>query len=64
MTDSWILSQPRFEFLPARETEERADHYYEMVGLHLYIFNRVESTEQWRQRMLGPQEASSMGAPR
>ena len=64
MTDSWILSQPRFEFLPAREKEERADHYYEMVGLHLYTFNQVENTEQWRQRMLGLQKASGTGARR
>jgi methylenetetrahydrofolate reductase (NADPH) len=40
------------------------DRHYDIVGLHLYTFNQVESTEQWRQRMLGPQEASGTGAPR
>jgi methylenetetrahydrofolate reductase (NADPH) len=41
-----------------------SDELYDIVGLHLYTFNQVESTEQWRHRMLGPQEASGAGAPR
>lgn len=40
------------------------DHHYDIVGLHLYTFNQVESTVQWRQRMLGPQKTSGTGAPR
>ena len=40
------------------------DEHYDIVGLHLYTFNQVESTAQWRQRMLGSQEASGTGAPR
>ena len=38
------------------------DERYNVAGLHLYTFNQVESTEQWRQRMLGPQEATGAGA--
>ena len=38
------------------------DEHYDIAGLHLYTFNQVENTEQWRQRMLGPQEASGAGA--
>src|SRR5215211_8562447 len=30
------------------------DEHYDIAGLHLYTFNQVESTAQWRQRMLGP----------
>src|SRR5215210_5989098 len=40
------------------------DEHYDIVGLHLYTFNQVESTEQWRQRMLDPKKASDTGAPR
>jgi methylenetetrahydrofolate reductase (NADPH) len=40
------------------------DEYYDIAGLHLYTFNQVESTEQWRQRMLGPQGATGAGALR
>jgi hypothetical protein len=40
------------------------DAHYDIAGLHLYTFNQVESTEQWRQRMLGPQKASGKGAAR
>jgi methylenetetrahydrofolate reductase (NADPH) len=41
------------------------DHHYDIVGLHLYTFNQVESTEQWRQGMLGQKETSgTRGAPR
>ncbi len=40
------------------------DEHYDIVGLHLYTFNQVESTAQWRQRMLGYQETSGTGAPR
>ena len=64
MTDSEILSRPRFEILPTRGAEEQADHYYDIVGLHLYTFNQVEGKEQWRQGMLGPKKASGAGAPR
>jgi len=38
------------------------DEHYDIAGLHLYTFNQVENTEQWRQRMLGPREASGAGA--
>jgi methylenetetrahydrofolate reductase (NADPH) len=38
------------------------DRHYDIAGLHLYTFNQVESTEQWRQWMLGPQKASGAGA--
>jgi len=38
------------------------DRHYDIAGLHLYTFNQVERTEQWRQRMLGPQKASGAGA--
>ena len=64
MTNAEILSRPRFEILPTRGAEEQADHYYDIVGLHLYTFNQVEGTEQWRQRMLGPKEVSGTGALR
>jgi methylenetetrahydrofolate reductase (NADPH) len=40
------------------------DKHYDIAGLHLYTFNQVQSTEQWRQRMMGPQKASGTGAPR
>ena len=40
------------------------DKHYDIAGLHLYTFNQVEGTEQWRQGMLGPQKASGTGAPR
>jgi hypothetical protein len=64
MTNSEILSRPRYEILPTRGAEEQADHYYDIVGLHLYTFNHVEGTEQWRQRMLGPKKSSGIGALR
>jgi methylenetetrahydrofolate reductase (NADPH) len=38
------------------------DEHYDIVGLHLYTFNQVEGTEQWRQRMLGLKKASGTGA--
>jgi len=38
------------------------DEHYDIVGLHLYTFNQVESTARGRQRMLGPQKASGTGA--
>jgi len=41
-----------------------SDEHYDIVGLHLYTFNQVEGTEQWRQRMLGPKKASGTGALR
>jgi len=40
------------------------DEHHDIVGLHLYTFNQVESTAQWRQRMLGPRKASGTGAVR
>ena len=40
------------------------DEHYDIAGLHLYTFNQVESTEQWRQRMLGSEKARGTGAPR
>ena len=64
MTNAEILSRPRFEILPTRGAEEQADHYFDIVGLHLYTFNQVEETEQWRQRMLGSKEVSGTGALR
>jgi methylenetetrahydrofolate reductase (NADPH) len=39
------------------------DEHYDIAGLHLYTFNQVESTAQWRQRMLGPQKVNGPGAP-
>jgi hypothetical protein len=62
MTDSEILSRSRFEILPTRGAEQQADHHYDIKGLHLYTFDQVESTDQWRQRMLGPKKASGTGA--
>jgi len=38
-----------------------SDHHYDIVGLHLYTFNQVETTEQWRQGMLGQKKASGTG---
>jgi len=32
------------------------DKDYDIAGLHIYTFNQVESTERWRQRMLGLEE--------
>jgi methylenetetrahydrofolate reductase (NADPH) len=53
-------------YSPGRLVERLApyagDKHYDLVGLHLYTLNHVEGTDKWRQRMLGPQEAS--GAPR
>jgi methylenetetrahydrofolate reductase (NADPH) len=40
------------------------DKHYDIAGLHLYTFNQVQSTEQWRQRMIGAQKASGTGARR
>jgi methylenetetrahydrofolate reductase (NADPH) len=40
------------------------DAHYDLAGVHLYTFNQVESTERWRQRMLGPKRASGTGASR
>jgi methylenetetrahydrofolate reductase (NADPH) len=40
------------------------DEHYDIVGLHLYTFNQVESTERWRQGMLGLQKASGAGTRR
>jgi len=64
MSNSERLSRPRFEILPTRRAEEQADHHYYIAGIHRYTFNQVEGTEQWRQSMLGPQDASGEGAPR
>ncbi len=41
-----------------------SDEHHDIAGLHLYTFNQVEGTEQWRQRMLGRQGVSGAGAPR
>jgi methylenetetrahydrofolate reductase (NADPH) len=40
------------------------DRHYDIAGLHLYTFNQVEGTEQWRQRMLASEKASGTGAAR
>ena len=40
------------------------DEHYDIAGLHLYTFNQVEETEQWRQRMLGTKKVSGTGALR
>jgi methylenetetrahydrofolate reductase (NADPH) len=40
------------------------DEHYDIAGLHLYTFNQVEGTEQWRQRMLGTKKVSGTGALR
>lgn len=40
------------------------DKHYDIAELHLYTFNQVKGTEQWRQGMLGPKKASRAGAPR
>lgn len=40
------------------------DKHYGVAGLHLYTFNQVESTEEWRQRMLGLEKISGTGVPR
>ena len=40
------------------------DRRYDIAGLHLYTFNQVESTAQWRQRMLGPKKSSGTGPSR
>jgi methylenetetrahydrofolate reductase (NADPH) len=37
------------------------DEHYGIAGLHLYTFNSVESTEQWRQRTLGFEQTSGVG---
>ena len=51
--------------LVERVTPYAGDHHYDIVGLHLYTFNQVESTEQRRQGMLAQKKASGTGgAPR
>ena len=40
------------------------DEQYDNAGLHLYTFSQVESTAQWRRRMLGPEKAGGAGVPR
>jgi methylenetetrahydrofolate reductase (NADPH) len=40
------------------------DEHYGIAGLHLYTFNQVESTQEWRQRMLGLEKTSGAGVPR
>jgi methylenetetrahydrofolate reductase (NADPH) len=52
------------EELVERLAPYAGDIHYDIVGLHLYTFNQVEGTEQWRQGMLCPQKASGTGAPR
>jgi methylenetetrahydrofolate reductase (NADPH) len=52
------------EELVERLAPYAGDEHYDIVGLHLYTFNQVESTARWRQRMLGLQKTSGTGAPR
>jgi methylenetetrahydrofolate reductase (NADPH) len=56
------------DYSPDRLVERLApyagDEHYDIVGLHLYTFNQVEGTEQWRQRMLGSKKASGTGVLR
>jgi methylenetetrahydrofolate reductase (NADPH) len=40
------------------------DERYGIAGLHLYTFNQVGSTEEWRQGMLGLEKISGTGIPR
>ncbi len=40
------------------------DEHYDIAGVHLYTFNQVEGTEEWRQRMLGLEKISGAGVPR
>ena len=40
------------------------DEHYGIAGLHLYTFNQVESTQEWRQRMLGLEKTGGTGVPR
>ena len=40
------------------------DGHYGVAGLHLYTFNQVQITEEWRQRMLGLEKTSGAGVPR
>ena len=40
------------------------DRDYNIAGFHIYTFNQVQSTEKWRQKMLGFERAdSAAGAP-
>jgi methylenetetrahydrofolate reductase (NADPH) len=41
-----------------RLTPYAGDEHYGIAGLHLYTFNQVQSTEEWRQRMLGLEKTS------
>jgi methylenetetrahydrofolate reductase (NADPH) len=56
------------DYSPDRLVERLApyagDEHYDIVGLHLYTFNQVEGTEQWRQRMLGSKKSSGTGVLR
>ena len=52
------------DMLVERLAPYAGDEHYDIAGLHLYTFNQVERTEQWRQRMLGPKKASGTGALR
>ena len=40
------------------------DHDHNIAGLHIYTFNQVQSTEEWRQRMLSREKAGGREAPR
>ena len=67
VVDRKKLLQPggyRPDELVERLSPSAGDEHYDIVGLRLYTFNQVEGTEQWRQRILGPQKASNTGAPR
>jgi methylenetetrahydrofolate reductase (NADPH) len=52
------------EGLVERLAPYAGDQRYGIAGLHLYTFNQVQSTEEWRQRMLGLEKISSTGVPR
>ena len=61
--DSTLLLKPG-GYSPDRLAPYAGDEHYDIVGLHLYTFNQVEGTEQWRQRMLGSKKSSGTGVLR
>jgi methylenetetrahydrofolate reductase (NADPH) len=60
-----MLSKPG-GYSPDRLVERLApyasDEHYDILGLHLYTFDRMEGTEWRRQRMLSPKKATGTGA--
>ena len=74
MTDSKILSRPRFEILPTRGAEELADYGFRVmphIAARLVAGREhLEEIVRWldehglRQRMLGPKKVRSEGASR